>query len=68
MNRSIAQYLLDSMKTIGIKDVFGAPGDLQSKSPKISEPGDALKKVVECDCGAYIEVCMDKMASSELAA
>ena len=34
MNRSIVQYLLDSIKTLGIKDVFGAPGYLQSKSPK----------------------------------
>ena len=27
MNRSIAQYLLDSLKTLGVKDVFGVPGD-----------------------------------------
>ncbi len=27
MNRSIVQYLLDSIKTLGVKDVFGVPGD-----------------------------------------
>ncbi|MFA6100983.1 MAG: thiamine pyrophosphate-binding protein [Victivallaceae bacterium] len=50
-----------------LPEAFGCEGWLSVKVTKNGELEDAFKKTGECDCAAYIEVCMDKMAASELA-
>ena len=50
-----------------LPEALGCKDWLSVKVTKNNELEDALKKIETCDCGAYIEVCMDKMAASELA-
>ncbi len=50
-----------------LPEALGCKDWLTVKVTKNNELEDAFKKIGECDCGAYIEVCMDKMAASELA-
>ena len=50
-----------------LPEAFGCKNWLSVKVTKNGELADVFKKIASCDCGVYIEVCMDKMAASELA-
>jgi indolepyruvate decarboxylase len=50
-----------------LPEAFGCKDWLAIKVMTNGELKEVFKKVDECDCGVYIEVCMDKMAASELA-
>ena len=50
-----------------LPEAFGCKNWLSVKVATNGELAEVFKKIESCDCGVYIEVCMDKMAASELA-
>jgi indolepyruvate decarboxylase len=50
-----------------LPEAFGCKNWLSVKVATNGELAEVFKKIEGCDCGVYIEVCMDKMAASELA-
>lgn len=50
-----------------LPEAFGCKDWLSVKVTKNGELENALRQIMESGCAAYVEVCMDKMAASELA-